>query len=608
MSSVAGKTLADFPDILKQWHPTKNGDLEPGEIAGGSNKYFWWKCDKGPDHEWETKVNHRTSGARCPFCTGRKVLKSTSLAFHYPTVSQYWHLTKNGDLTPEQVTKSSNRKVWWRCTKDPNHIWQAVISNFVRLYEKNKRSSLCRLCPKQVDKNGSRKTSMKGYGRKTLNDFPEILKEWDYTKNSETVPEGIKVIFGSRRKVWWKCNKGPDHEWRTQVYMRVSGRGCPYCAGKKVSVTNSLASLYPEIAKEWHPTKNGELSPDRVTWGSSRRKIWWKCDKGSDHEWETSISNRTTPALRTKCPYCVGRKASVTNSLASLYPEIAKEWHPSKNGELSPDKVTFGSRRKVWWKCDKGPDHEWANKINSRTSMNTWCPFCAGQKLSVTNCLAIQYPELAMQWHPTKNGKLRPEDVTVGMTKRVWWQCPRFTEHEWQVSVTHRIKTDYVSDCPHCNLIPRSKQEIRIAFELLSFFDFEITSHKTKILGKIFDVDIRLNKPKLIIEFDGAYWHRDRMSNDIEKTQTLLKGGWKVIRIREDPLETITPNDISVSQHCSVKEVMDLLLPTIEKVCNIKIDGLREYLRLKNRVNKEAAEKYIIKLLRDKEQTTLDVD
>ena len=51
----------------------------------------------------------------------------------------------------------------------------------------------------------------------------------------------------------------------------------------------SLAETHPELAKEWHPTKNESLTPNDVTPGSKKR-VWWKCDKGLDHEWITSVS------------------------------------------------------------------------------------------------------------------------------------------------------------------------------------------------------------------------------------------------------------------------------------------------------------------------------
>ena len=53
------------------------------------------------------------------------------------------------------------------------------------------------------------------------------------------------------------------------------------------------------------------------------------------------------------------RKPPKGKSLAEVNPELAKEWHQTKNGELKPNDFTYGSGTKVWWKCDEGLDHEW---------------------------------------------------------------------------------------------------------------------------------------------------------------------------------------------------------------------------------------------------------
>jgi len=63
----------------------------------------------------------------------------------------------------------------------------------------------------------------------------------------------------------------------------------------------------------------------------------------------------------------------VTNSLATQYPELATEWHPTKNGNLTPSDVVAGSHKKVWWKCAKGPDHEWEAALRNRTGLNRGC-------------------------------------------------------------------------------------------------------------------------------------------------------------------------------------------------------------------------------------------
>ena len=61
--------LIDFQEIAKQWHPTKNGSATPEHVTAGSNARYWWKCDKGPDHEWLATVANRTiNKSGCPCC------------------------------------------------------------------------------------------------------------------------------------------------------------------------------------------------------------------------------------------------------------------------------------------------------------------------------------------------------------------------------------------------------------------------------------------------------------------------------------------------------------------------------------------------------------
>ena len=72
MEKLTDKNLLSlFPDIAKQWHPTKNGDLRPEDFTAHSNKKIWLKCPKGDDHEWEAVISNRTIGTGCPLCMDR---------------------------------------------------------------------------------------------------------------------------------------------------------------------------------------------------------------------------------------------------------------------------------------------------------------------------------------------------------------------------------------------------------------------------------------------------------------------------------------------------------------------------------------------------------
>lgn len=69
-------------------------------------------------------------------------------------------------------------------------------------------------------------------------------------------------------------------------------------------------------------------------------------------------------ALYLGCPYCSHRRFKDL-SLASLYPEMAKDWDYSKNDkELSPETISPNSEKLVWWKCEHGV--EWRQNVVSR--------------------------------------------------------------------------------------------------------------------------------------------------------------------------------------------------------------------------------------------------
>lgn len=265
-----------------------------------------------------------------------------------------------------------------------------------------------------------------------------LLEQWDATRNFPLTP--AQVCYGSKRKVWWRCEKG--HSWQAAAYTRTgSGTGCPVCAGKVVQAgENDLATCYPELARQWHPTKNGAMVPSQILPGS-HKVVWWICEAG--HQWRAKVKSRTAGS---GCPVCANRTICPgENDLKSQFPALARQWHPVKNRALTPDAVGPGSRRKVWWVCEKG--HEWQAAVVSRVTGGNGCPVCAGKKVVAgENDLASQFPDLAAQWHPTKNGALTPQQVTPYANRKIWWQCEK--GHTYQAAVGARTMRG--GGCPYC--------------------------------------------------------------------------------------------------------------------------------------------------------------
>lgn len=341
------------PELVKEWDYDKNQPWLPTEVSAGSSKKVWWKCQKG--HSWEAVISSRAlNGRRCPFCCNKRVLAGyNDLQYLAPDIASEWDHEKNGNLKPTDVTQYSHAAVWWKgkC----GHGWKAQIANRSNgagcpycdgkkvLYGFNDVESQCPDLLAEWDKERNVKKPSETYCNTTkklwwrcekghswqapvysrrkgegcpvccnkkiiagINDLasmhPELLNEWDYEKNNGLSP--AKVGYRTDRCVWWKCNKG--HSFKTSVYNRHNGTGCPFCVYQtdkhRVSAgINDLKTYSPKIAEEWDYQRNGELTPEKVM-PFSNRKVWWVCERG--HHWQCSVQIRQRG---TGCPYCIGK-------------------------------------------------------------------------------------------------------------------------------------------------------------------------------------------------------------------------------------------------------------------------------------------------------------
>lgn len=177
-----------------------------------------------------------------------------------------------------------------------------------------------------------------------------------------------KIFVSATAKMDWKClkcNSNFNATWNDISSMKL----CPYCVSKKVNDTNSVASQYPYLVKEWDFDKNGDLIPENVSYGSNKL-IWWKCNK-CGRSWKALVSTRNDGH---GCPYCAGEKSTEIYNLLICFPEIIKEWNYNKNSKLPQAYLPYSSK-KVWWKC-KDCGYEWKTEIVNRTKLNSGCPKC----------------------------------------------------------------------------------------------------------------------------------------------------------------------------------------------------------------------------------------
>jgi len=328
---------------------------------------------------------------------------------------------------------------------------------------------------------------------------PELWCEWDFERNSKLGFDIYEISYGLFKKVNWICLDCKSN-YDSMIANRVKGKGCPFCVGKKVNHTNSLASLRPDLAEQWHPTKNDNLTPHDVTCKSDK-KAWWIC-KDCKSEFDTRIAVRERGS---DCPYCSGQKVNGTNSLSTLNPKLASEWNYKKNGELIPDNVTLKSGRKVWWLGRCG--HEWVAPINDRTKeKGTNCPYCNQNNPKVLegfNDLWTVNKKLALLLANPEDGYRYSE----GSSKKVDWKCIDCGAIIKNKAIS-RIKERGLSCCKCSDGIKYpEKVMISLLTELNIEFNHDQSTEWSRLSNKRYDFFIpSLN---IIVEMHGRQ-HYDR--------------------------------------------------------------------------------------------------
>jgi hypothetical protein len=308
----------------------------------------------------------------------------------------------------------------------------------------------------------------------------------------------------------------------TQSRNRFGKDLCNKCVRKQLNdeiITNrtkrgvNLADKHPEVARFWDQKKNGTLTPKDVT-PKSVKVVWWVCEE--DHSYEMPISRKTQQHMG--CPDCRFK------SLSEMFPTVALEWHKKLNGDLKPSDVSYGSKKTVWWNAPCG--HEWDMSIKERTLNGNGCPFCSKRRVNESNNILATHPEIAAQWHPTKNIG-NPKEYTIGSNKHAWWLCAK-CNGEWKTAIRAR----QITGCPHCC---ESKAEQRIS----KYLDSQQINYVRQVRFSDcrnkrplpFDFGIYNEKSELIflLEFDGGHHFYPRRD---DKDGSRLEEQFKKDRIK----------------------------------------------------------------------------
>tara|TARA_B100000989_G_scaffold292719_1_gene269078 strand:- start:90 stop:1895 length:1806 start_codon:yes stop_codon:yes gene_type:complete len=470
-----------FPEIAKEWHPTKNGKLKPSEFTYGSSRKVWWLCKN--QHQYKTNINVRTRGSGCGKCSkatslpevriycellkifkevdhreryfGKEIdifIKQYNIGIEYD--GSYWHKNDSKDKAKNDFFKKKNITII-RCRENPlKKISNLDISCNSKEFKKENINLLLKNISSLLGSKHKVKISdyisLKNYqNEKKYFDIvsrlplpevekslayqrPEIAAEWHPIKNLPLMP--TMVNKSSTKNIWWICKNG--HEWQYVVDER-------YKDGKKAGnckVCESIGFNYPELAAQISDKnkisklfkRRGQIQKFSEISITSSLKLYWECQNG--HTFKREVRD----AVETKNKYCVECK-----SLSFMTPHIAREWHPTKNVKIDPKKISNSSNKNVWWKCNN--NHEWKAAIANRTRY----PNSIKNKCKTCRSVGFKFPNLAKEWHLTKNKKT-PFEVTYGSDEKVWWQCRVNSKHIWEASISHRTNKKQPTGCKYC--------------------------------------------------------------------------------------------------------------------------------------------------------------
>ena len=484
-----GDLFTTNPELKESWDYEKNKSLRPELLKANSERKAWWTCPQG--HSWETKILNRASrGCGCPYCTGQRILEGfNDLQSQYLDIALEWDYKKN-ELVPSKVSGRSNKKVWWKCSVCGN-------SYTATIYNRTYNNSGCPKCnlrnktsfPEQVLYFYIKQLypdAINGYREKLLDKmeldiYIPSLKlgieydgiKWhsgeyaiarDNRKFNLCKKLGIKLVrIEETNEVRNNADleihvpsEGYNDEMFTSLFLELNvvlkNTIQPNLQRDRVTIikqyqyamkNNSLEVLYPNIAKEWDYDSNNGLKPSMFSPGSPE-KVGWICPLG--HHYFSSIASRVR--LSSACPICNGKQVLIGfNDLASHNKDIASEWDYDLNGDLRPIDVTWGSGKKVWWKCPKGhPSYQ--SYIYSRTGKKkTGCPICSNNKvLTGVNDFATCCKELLREWDYSKND-IQPNSILPGSNYCAWWICSN--GHSWKEKVGVRNRGN--RGCPYCS-------------------------------------------------------------------------------------------------------------------------------------------------------------
>lgn len=319
-----------------------NPNIEVMDLYQGGKVSILHKC-KIDGCEWMTKPIYILRGNGCPVCAIKSMAK-TKTKTHEQYVKEVAAINPNIEVVEEYI--DCYTRIKHKC-KICNHIWTPLPTNIIQGAG----------CPNCYKNNRQSRAELKIYYyiKKYFSDAISGYQDKDNELHEiDIYIPSLKFAIEYDGKFY---HQNVDRDKRKDdicqnmniKLVRIREYGCP-----TYKSSCGFIFLYSDSEKELAQI---------ITWILEAMGI-----KRPDVNFDRDIKEINNLFLNTY----------KNNSLADVFPDIAAEWHPIKNGKLQPSCISYGSTDRVWWKCINC-GYEWVKEINRRTSCGYGCPKCASR-------------------------------------------------------------------------------------------------------------------------------------------------------------------------------------------------------------------------------------
>lgn len=460
-------------EIFLQRLSVKNPDIEALEKYKGSRVKILCRC-KVCGHGWPVRPENLMAGQGCPNCA----IKRNSDRQRKTQSEFVVELSvKNPTVDVLEPYKNANTKIQFRC-RVCQHEWPAKPSHVLNGHG-------CPVCG--------------GSMRKDNDTFLAQLSKIN------PMIEPLEPYTNARNKILCRCNYCKN-EWPATPDKLLQGNGCPNCDKRnKTSFPEQaiyfyLRQVYPDALDRYClpgskteidifiPSLKVGIEYDGVYWHKSKAdreaEKYQKCQEHGITLYRMRESTKAIDGIADAIiirhkPYnfetldsalvelfgMMGVQLSVNtfedsasireqfytelanNSLATLYPKVAEEWHTEKNGSITPSMVSYGSNVQYWWKCSTC-QREWFAAVADRTTGGKGCSKCARERQAK---LLKKKHEVFVEQLNAVNLNLEPLEECKTTHENILIRC-KVCGNEWLAAPANLLRG---RDCPKCSHVRR---------------------------------------------------------------------------------------------------------------------------------------------------------